>query len=342
MNKLYPSRINWRNEPSTETPIDEINLNKIDKFCDDIDNRVIEMDTRVSAIEDIEPTVLGYMTRSENAASNSEAYAVGKRGGSDVPSSDPTYHNNSKYYSEQAATSVTTAQGYALDASNSATSASGSVTAAQGKVEDAEAWAVGKRNGESVPSSDPTYNNNSKYYSDRAVTASTTATTAADLSTQNAEIAEAYAVGKRNGVDVPTTDVTYHNNSKYYSEIASTASSTAVTSATNASTSETNAITAATDAFSYEELSKSYAIGTGGLVRQGDQTDNSKYYSQVSAEKASDAATILQQVRDYASLVIPQLLLDPTDGCLYVEILTGKTVDFLLDDGILYYKFVAA
>lgn len=33
--------------------------------------------------------------------SNSEAWAVGQRGGTDVPSTDPTYENNSKYYSEQ-------------------------------------------------------------------------------------------------------------------------------------------------------------------------------------------------------------------------------------------------
>lgn len=34
--------------------------------------------------------------------SNSEAWAVGERGGSPVPSSDPTYENNSKYYAELA------------------------------------------------------------------------------------------------------------------------------------------------------------------------------------------------------------------------------------------------
>jgi len=33
--------------------------------------------------------------------------------------------------------------------------------------------------------------------------------------------AEAWAVGKRNGVDVPSTDETYHNNSKYWAENAS-------------------------------------------------------------------------------------------------------------------------
>lgn len=34
----------------------------------------------------------------------SEAYAIGKRGGDDVPSTDPTYQNNAKYYAEQAET----------------------------------------------------------------------------------------------------------------------------------------------------------------------------------------------------------------------------------------------
>lgn len=37
------------------------------------------------------------------------------------------------------------------------------------------------------------------------------------------ENAEAYAVGKRNGVDVSSTDPTYRNNSKHYSEIAQAA-----------------------------------------------------------------------------------------------------------------------
>ena len=36
--------------------------------------------------------------------SNSEAWAVGERGGLPVPSGDDTYHNNSKYYSDLAQT----------------------------------------------------------------------------------------------------------------------------------------------------------------------------------------------------------------------------------------------
>ena len=39
----------------------------------------------------------------DNSAKDAEAYAIGKRGDTDVESTDPTYHNNAKYYSEQAA-----------------------------------------------------------------------------------------------------------------------------------------------------------------------------------------------------------------------------------------------
>lgn len=37
-------------------------------------------------------------TTATSEALDSEAYAIGKRGGQDVPASDPAYHNNTKYY----------------------------------------------------------------------------------------------------------------------------------------------------------------------------------------------------------------------------------------------------
>ena len=85
------------------------------------------------------------------AASNSEAWAVGQRNGANVGSSDSTYHNNAKYYAEQAdalsnladahkdaaqlaaqqaASSATSAAGSALDASDYADQAAESATAA--------------------------------------------------------------------------------------------------------------------------------------------------------------------------------------------------------------------
>ena len=44
MDKLY-ERINWENEPSVSSPINATNLNKIDYAVDELDNRVISLDT---------------------------------------------------------------------------------------------------------------------------------------------------------------------------------------------------------------------------------------------------------------------------------------------------------
>ena len=56
----------------------------------------------------------------------------------------------------------------ATNANNSATSASTSATTSSNHAEDSEAWATGQRNGTDVPSTDPTYHNNAKYYKDQA------------------------------------------------------------------------------------------------------------------------------------------------------------------------------
>ena len=93
----------------------------------------------------------------ENAATsefNAEAWAVGQRGGVDVPTTDPTYHNNSKYHAGQASASASNAH---TSATNAATSESNS-----------EAWAVGERGGEPVPSTDPTYHNSAEYWAEQA------------------------------------------------------------------------------------------------------------------------------------------------------------------------------
>lgn len=48
-------------------------------------------------------------TSASTSASNAEAYALGTRNGQDVPSTDPTYHNNSEYYAGLAGNSATNA-----------------------------------------------------------------------------------------------------------------------------------------------------------------------------------------------------------------------------------------
>lgn len=143
----------------------------------------------------------GYQITGQMAIEDAEAWAVGTKNGVPVPNTDIQYQNNSKYYASvsgsilqiagqqaiAAATSANNAHASELAAANSAV-ISGSYMRVAGEYkdasaasavisgsymhiageykEDAEAWADGTRNGSPVPSSDPAYNNNAKYYKD--------------------------------------------------------------------------------------------------------------------------------------------------------------------------------
>ena len=162
---------------------------------------VVEVNAPVEAT----PTIEMHATMEIGGASsesNAEAWAVGERHGVPVNSMDQTYHNNSKYYAEQAA--------------------------------DAEAWAVGKRGGQDVGSADPAYHNNAKYYKDQVQVDEQALAQAVAAADGSAEDAEAWAVGKRNGTDVESTDPTYHENAKYHAQQASGSASAAAGSATEA------------------------------------------------------------------------------------------------------------
>ncbi len=105
---------------------------------------------------------------------NAEAWAAGTKNGTAVTSSDPQYHNNSKFYSEQSASSATTASNKATEASNSASTASTkageastSATASANQALKSEGYAVGTQNGTAV-SSGTYFHNNSKYYAEQA------------------------------------------------------------------------------------------------------------------------------------------------------------------------------
>lgn len=53
MNKVY-SRIDWKNYPALDTPLNETNLNKMDSAVDELDNRIIGIDTTKVSNEDIQ------------------------------------------------------------------------------------------------------------------------------------------------------------------------------------------------------------------------------------------------------------------------------------------------
>ena len=130
------------------------------------------------AIYDINEQEEGHVSVIEGYTEDAEAWAKGTKGGTPVESTDPTYHNNAKYYAENIGDTALISEEYAKGTKNGTPVVDGETgyhdnskyysEQAGTHAEDAEAWAVGKRNGTDVPSTDPTYENNAKYWQERA------------------------------------------------------------------------------------------------------------------------------------------------------------------------------
>lgn len=159
---------------------------------------------------------------------NAEAWAVGTRDGDPVSSTDETYHNNSKYYSDRALTSETNAAASEANAATSETNAASSeVNAAKSET---NAKTSETNSADSASAAAESEVNAKVSETNAAVSESNAATSESN--------AEAWAVGQRAGVDVPDTDATYQNNSKYYSGLAGTHASNAESSKMAAKASE--------------------------------------------------------------------------------------------------------
>ncbi|MBP3817190.1 MAG: hypothetical protein J6H31_02710 [Butyrivibrio sp.] len=95
---------------------------------------------------------------------NAEAWANGTKNGVAVGSSEPQYHNNAKFYSEQASSSASTAVTNATTATNKAAEATTKANVSTEQALKSEGFAVGRQNDSEVDSSSPYYHNNAEYY----------------------------------------------------------------------------------------------------------------------------------------------------------------------------------
>lgn len=128
----------------------------------------------------------------------------------------------------------------------------------------------------------------------------------AETSGDNVEESEAWAKGTKNGVAVPSTDPTYHNNSKYYSEQAG----------------------------DYVEDAEAWAVGERGgtAVPSTDDTyhNNSKYYAEKAENSADHAADIVNDA-NYLIGVDPTAIGNPQTPYLrpsdVVDNLTSTATD---------------
>ena len=210
---VYPSRINWENEPSIASPINATNLNKLDYAAYEFDQTFATWDITKANQSDLLLSVksIDYDTETgvfvftwQNGTTKTVdlniekipvSFSMSPQGVITMTTDDGTTYTADvgaliKTYTFTDSTEIdftvtTDASGnktvtaalkdgsivgtklepnYLANCQSAANSASGSATAADGSAEDSEAWAVGTRDGVPVPSSDPAYENNSKYW----------------------------------------------------------------------------------------------------------------------------------------------------------------------------------
>lgn len=177
-------------------------------FIINVEESALSDDTIISDTEIpvIERDFEAALAEAEADALKAEGYAVGTQDGTPATSGQPYYHDNAKYYKEQA-------------------EAAGSGTGANALK--AEGYAVGTQDGVPVTSGSPYYHNNAAYYDGTAQTSATNAGNSesaaagsASAAAADALEAEGFAVGEQNGVPVSSGSPYYQNNAKYYSSLS--------------------------------------------------------------------------------------------------------------------------
>lgn len=94
--------------------------------------------------------------------------------------------------------------------------------------------------------------------------------------------------------------------------------------------------TARTGSEAAATLAESWAVGGTG-TRQGEDGNNSKFWSEKSQESAGQATQEADRAAQYASIVAPGFLVDPESMELYMK--AGVGVDFIVtDDAELCWK----
>ena len=130
-----------------------------------VDAAIAATETATTAAE----TATNAKTDAENAKAAAESAKSAAESAKTSAESAKTTAVNS---ANTATNAKTAAENAKISAENSAFSSETSAQNAAQDAEDAEAWAVGQRNGVDVPSTDPAYQNNAKYYKDLAQSAS--------------------------------------------------------------------------------------------------------------------------------------------------------------------------
>lgn len=310
MNKAY-ARTYWENYPSDVSPVNKTNLNNIEVGVDEIDNRVITLDTTKATkvevstlVQDVdfeENTGIFTITKKNGAVlkldTKMEKIAVNFSYDKSTQQIVLTLIDGTKQYIDLSALiaqfefidTATIGFGITSDGKVKATVLDGSITEdklrpnylADIKVEVAKTQASASAAATSelnAKTSETNASSSASTASTKASAASTSATNSANSATK----AESYAVG---GTGTRTGEDT--DNAKYYSQSASGSASSAATSASTASTKATNAASSASSASS---SASSASTSKTNAANSATAAANSASAAAASATKANNYA----------------------------------------------------
>ena len=127
-------------------------------------------DTMLSSalVAQLQGYVLAAADSATDAAQSETAAELYRTQASESAAAAAASEQNAAASEENAAQSAATATQRSTAAAGSEAAAAASANAADGSAGDAEAWAVGKRGGVDVSSTDPAYHNNARYYKEQA------------------------------------------------------------------------------------------------------------------------------------------------------------------------------
>lgn len=258
MQKSY-TRINWENYPSENTPLNETNLNRIDYATNEIDNRVIELDTSKANATELSSLI-------KNIGVNEQTGVI-----------TITYYNNTTSTIQTTLNKIAVNFRYDFNTQNLLLTLNDGTVAS---ISLADLIQINEF--DDTPTVDFTVTNGrvsaivplgsigdehlrTNYLADIRV-AEANAAASETNSDARALDSEAWAVGQRDGANVLDTDPTYNNNSKYYSQVASTLKDTMVDIRDNAEyllETVTNRLTGLNIMINYSDGHMYYDINSG-------------------------------------------------------------------------------
>lgn len=347
MNKAY-NRINWENYPSDATPVNEQNLNRMDGSLDEIDNRVITLDTTKATKTEVAPLIKEIEFNESNGI-----FTITRKDGSKFTIDtklekiainfgyDPTTQkisltliDGTVQYIDLSAL-ITQYEFMDTDTVSFFIDESGKVSSIvkEGSIEEkhlrpnylAEIKVEAAKAEASAAAADASEKEAKK--SENAAKASQTAAKASEDAAADsaADAADSEAVATQKAADaavsatIATQKATDSGNSASAAATSATnaaSSASAATSKANAaSTSATAAAGSATNADIYAKKSQSYAVGGTG-TREGEDSDNAEYYYEQAKNISQGLAGALLPMGTVTFANLPALS-DAESGWMY-------------------------